>query len=1021
MADNSDVQVQLNDLEAEEARIMRELREIDEKSRAESAAAGATTSGRPQSDVHVDDPDAALASLLAECEKEVRDAKGYIADHGPPMRIVRLRKGEVGPKTATYLSRPRNTGVDFTVPVEHKSYSQTVKNPIFLNDIRDKIRSRAYTHQDDYISDMRLLYRNTDLFNKGVDLEWVVQHARLLLEAAEEAVKTRSAAFGSIDRAMRLSSSSKHRPPAPASKRKRTSDPSNSDRPSLPSIGAVIEIWWSSPYRRWFPAVIVDRTGSSKAFVRYKSDDSTSWVTLHGSSACNWRFPVSKPPTPTAAPSRPSSRRAEPPPGKKRRAAPSSPRSSAGAPVVIDTVNGDNDALQAAVASQLKDVMSSIKDQFRDGLERVEAMVHRSDGLQRVLLAVQDAQDALQASLGKVTKSIEQLKSNVRSVQREVAELKEVFDSGIRQPRNMRPEPVEYNRGLNELSRRHDRRKERDGYGDTRKERTSGRDYDRDPRRLGTKKGNSDLRNKPSRVDGRRPKDDRGERLDRRSNIKHIERARSDEDPMDVDSITPERREGPRNSDGRVHNEGHLDNSNNRNRRVLEDNDEHFENEERVRLDEDRSRKASDVGSEKELARGKEKETRRREETPHSPKQTHGSRNNNPTLPNEAKNCSDSDEVREERTRDDDAKGGSPMDDNRGDVGNLKDEKKGPTLDDRVDKGLRRVDNNNANDSDSESNRNSDSDESSGNNDGKTRREGRSDRDKMSRPAEKVNSPRHGDTADEALEKYDDKGESKEARDNSDHERDRDLKRGHDPGSDRESSCGRDRDSEREGDHKNNSEGKREARDTRKHDGDIESSPRRDRIRTPEGGEREGDRKEERRIEKEGLLERDEERRVEKTGGRSDHESESSSDQGDSQNEGREERRDPKGRTKNLNGQEVRDDSSDFSGDRDESSSDSDEDNDKEVTTNADVDSGREGKRGSGVGSRPKVSRFAQAPDEDHANNGLDRDQDDRNKVSTAKEADFETDRNESNTPAEDDNGGGTTSGKDSKTNGTTK
>lgn len=546
MVDHTDVQVQLNDLEAEEARIMRELREIDEKARAESAATAGPSAAPLQTETNVDDPNAALTNLLAECEKEVRDSKGYIADYGPPMRIVRLRKGEVGPKTATYLSRPRNTGVDFTVPVLHKSYAQVVKNPIFLNDIRDKIRSRAYSHSDEYIADMRLLHRNTMMFNKGPDLEWVVQHARLLLEAAEEAVQSRSKAFNAIERSARQPPSSRQRPPtAAASKRKRTSDPPNTDRTSSgPTIGTTIEIWWGSPYRRWYPAVIVDRSGASEALVRYKSDDSSAWVTLHGGS-CKWRMPVNKPLASSGASRPTSTRRADPPPGKKRRAAPVSPRSSPGVHVVadVDDPEAETSALRSAAIPQFDQALATMKEALREGLDRVESMVHRSDGLQRVLFAVQDAQDSMEAALSKVSKSVEQIRLNVRSMQRDVIDLKAVVGSDLRRKKLSRPEIIELDKASGEYTRRKGRDLDRDYHGAVRKERHVGRDYDRDQRRGDLRKGDDNRDRDQMRIDdGQRVRDDR----DKWRRSKVDDRKRTPDDPMEIESKSPVQRDETR-------------------------------------------------------------------------------------------------------------------------------------------------------------------------------------------------------------------------------------------------------------------------------------------------------------------------------------------------------------------------------------------------------------------------------------------------------------------------------------------
>lgn len=416
MADSTDVQVQLKHLQAEEARIMRELQEIEEKARVDGAQGSARAGSPPP---HVDDPDAALASLLADCEKEVRDAKGYIADDGPPLHIVRLRPGETGPKGATFLSRPRNTGVDFTIPVTLKAYTDVVRNPIFLNDIRDKIRARAYTSSSEYLDDMRLLHRNTVQFNKGPDLAWVVQHAKLLLDAAEDAVESRLSQFRRIEASLHHSSTAPRRTnSAHAAKRKRppTIEGSPTDGRPSPPVGSFIEVWWGNPFRRWYVAEIMDRAGSNEIHLRYTIDDSTQWVAL---GTTKWRIPNARQ-LPSAKLKRPDH-----PPSKKRKVppVPSSPRSSGGAPINVDAISApstdDFDAFKQAITSRMDDLASAIKDQMREHLDRTQTQLHRSDHLQRVLFVVQDAQGAIMASVDKLTSAVHQLRREVAAMKKE--------------------------------------------------------------------------------------------------------------------------------------------------------------------------------------------------------------------------------------------------------------------------------------------------------------------------------------------------------------------------------------------------------------------------------------------------------------------------------------------------------------------------------------------------------------------------------------------------------------------------
>lgn len=1031
MADHTDVQVQLHDLEVEEERIIRELREIEEKTRTGNTAAGATASAPPQGEAHIDDPDATLASLLAECEKEVRDAKGYISEHGPPMRIVRLRKGEQGPKTATYLSRPHNTGVDFTIPVTIKSYSQAIKNPIFLNDIRDKIRSRAYTHPDEYIADMRLLYRNTNTFNKGPDLEWVVQHARLLLEAAEEAVKSRSKSFAAIERALRQSSSTKQRPPASASKRKRTSEPPQSERPSGPGVGATIEIWWGTPYRRWFPAVIVDRSGSSKAFVRYKSDDSTSWVSLHGSSACNWRLPVAKPPTPAVPPSRPSSRRTDPPPGKKRRAAPTSPRSSAGAPVVIDTVNGDTDALRSAVTSQLGDAVTSIKEQLREGLERVELMVHRSDGLQRVLVAVQDTQNTIQASLGKLSKSVEQIKSSVRSVQRDVAELRESMSSGGRVPQRPRRETMEYNRNANENSRRYDHRKERDGHLDTRKDRGGVRDYDRDSRRTDFKKGSMDHRNRSStRPERRRSKDSRSGPLERKSDARYLEKTRRGEDPMDVDNDTPEPKDHARNGDFVMGTESPKDKVDIRTGRYEDDGSDLDRKSVENRVEAERNHNDNGEGKGVDIEKDIEKQRDEVGKTVTSPKRVRDSRDDDSLDIVEVKDSPDpvSVEKRKGRGNSDHEKSGT--DDER-EVTDKSKIVRGERSDERNYKSSRRADKGDDSVSDSDSNTSSDSEDNEDehedrrddNNDFKKGNGGRDAVETIGGSGSKVTSPkRHPDKVAEPDKKFTkkDDGDNVDGGRLSDHERDRERDRDldrhrvrararnpeRDPESDHESSRHSGHESNRESDRS----GKGDVAEVRKRGSDSEGELDRDRDREREVGRR-SDRKGDGW---DGSEHDNEEGRIQKKNtSRNDHDSDHSEDHRNSREKKSDGKDISKGGGKDTGNREDRDDSSDDSEDHDASSSDSEEEDQKEESSKADAEYERDFKRTPGAG-RPKVSRFAQAPEEDEAN----RDENGTKKTTSTNTALNGADGSNPGTPINDSNEEKATNGSEAKSNG---
>lgn len=402
MTTHDDTQEQLNDLEEEEQRIIRELHDLEERARADEQA-----KHRHDQAIH-DDPEGALATLLQECEKEVREAKGYIADHGPPLTIVRVRPGDAAPKGATYLSRPKNTGVDFTIPLTTRDYTSVIKRPMFLNTIREKIKARGYATSEDYLEDMRLLARNTAAFNKGVELSWVVQHARLLLEAAEDAVTIRRKKFYEIEDALRHATASKHRSVAPtpssAGKRKRSSqnpatvETANGDM-KLPSVGQSIEVYWPN-YRRWFSASVVGKSGTN-VHVIYDEDDTDQWIDLQGK--MKWRNRNVR----AAAASTKTRRGQEPPAHKRRKASASAPTPNADNPppavhVPPALTAQDIEGLRSDISEKLDEVSVNITNQLKGHLERIDRLLLRSDQMERVLLAVQDSRESCEDRIGRI-------------------------------------------------------------------------------------------------------------------------------------------------------------------------------------------------------------------------------------------------------------------------------------------------------------------------------------------------------------------------------------------------------------------------------------------------------------------------------------------------------------------------------------------------------------------------------------------------------------------------------------------
>eukprot|EP00178_Gracilaria_changii_P000082 TRINITY_DN1006_c0_g3_i1.p1 TRINITY_DN1006_c0_g3~~TRINITY_DN1006_c0_g3_i1.p1 ORF type:complete len:751 (+),score=132.04 TRINITY_DN1006_c0_g3_i1:3023-5275(+) len=404
MVDNGDVRLQLDDLEAEEARIMRELREMDEKAEAEKAASSR------RADQIREDPEAALSSLLLECEKEVRDAKGFIADQGPPLKIVRLKHGETGPRSATYLSRPRNTGVDFTVPVTLKAYTDLIKHPIFLNQIREKIKSRKYRSTEDYLNDMRLLVRNTAQFNKGPDLAWVVQHAKFLLEAAEDAIQSRRLAFHQIEQQLQHHAPSK---PSRATqgaltavgkrKRPQNAEKTNGDVASIPPVGSSIEIYWH-PYRKWYVAYITDRDGSS-VNVRYQEDNSEQVVDLNRE---RWRMRSSRTTT--------RSKRVTEPTSKRRKGGAATPTAqNEPALTTSGLTHEDLDSIKIDLFAKFEDLRDSVNEQLKQHLDRVDRAILRSDALTRILVQLGDTQNSVETAITTIFDKFEKLERRFES------------------------------------------------------------------------------------------------------------------------------------------------------------------------------------------------------------------------------------------------------------------------------------------------------------------------------------------------------------------------------------------------------------------------------------------------------------------------------------------------------------------------------------------------------------------------------------------------------------------------------
>lgn len=412
-----DVQEKLYNLDQEERRILEELQEMDDADHNTRTNASKKSAGT--------NPRGALNGLLAECEKEVRNAKGFIKATGPPLQIARCKPGASGstPKHATFLSRPKDTGVDFTLPVTVPEYTKVIKSPIFLNNIRDKCKSIAYRSADEYLDDMRLLARNTAVFNKTPDLTWVVQHANLLLEAAEEAVKTRRSELQLIEIAIRqadAASAAAAAATANPSKRKRSLQSSGTEPILQSSIQAIsagsrVSVLWPDD-QEWYTAKVLKKTSANRFEVEYDDDGTRQIVDVRSD---KWRSldpPMSAPPV-TGSGGR----------GRRGDTSGSNKRHKSGTPQATNVAATQGSlALPAGVVSRadLDDlteywntkvdaVRLSLLEEIHARFDKLEDALNRSDTMKRVLYAVQDLADSVGANMDELRSAVAEVANRI--------------------------------------------------------------------------------------------------------------------------------------------------------------------------------------------------------------------------------------------------------------------------------------------------------------------------------------------------------------------------------------------------------------------------------------------------------------------------------------------------------------------------------------------------------------------------------------------------------------------------------
>jgi len=366
---NDPQDAELEQLEQEKAQILKELRELDDSEAEE---------------LNPRDARKRFNQLLLECEQFVRDQKGYAVNIEPPIKIARYKAGDVIPPSALSLAKPKGLALDFTIPVKVKSYYEVVQNPIFLNQIRDKCKSGKYFSHSEYLDDMRLLYENTRAFNTDPESDWIVQHARLLLEAAEEAVEARKSEFLYLEQYLEKPEDE----PVKETETKTTFA-------KLPK-NTYIELYWP-PDDQWYTGKVIDYSEEDKMHnIYYEADHSSEWVDL---SEVKWKYATIDKSSDKRTRTRPSASTprfhntsnnvgysAESKSAKKRRMEETPKKVST--PVMTGsnrktTEDGGIGGSSQVVVNKLEQMTREVTTEIRKGFERVERTLKEIFGEQR--------------------------------------------------------------------------------------------------------------------------------------------------------------------------------------------------------------------------------------------------------------------------------------------------------------------------------------------------------------------------------------------------------------------------------------------------------------------------------------------------------------------------------------------------------------------------------------------------------------------------------------------------------------
>jgi bromodomain-containing factor 1 len=108
---------------------------------------------------------------LAEWKAEFKDTMWYKAC-SKILKTLKKNKRDVGP---------------FLVPVDPKlvpDYHKVIKHPMDLGTIEKKLEGGEYTHPNQFVGDVRLVFRNAYVYNKDVTIVWgMAERLSLTFEA----------------------------------------------------------------------------------------------------------------------------------------------------------------------------------------------------------------------------------------------------------------------------------------------------------------------------------------------------------------------------------------------------------------------------------------------------------------------------------------------------------------------------------------------------------------------------------------------------------------------------------------------------------------------------------------------------------------------------------------------------------------------------------------------------------------------------------------------------------------------